>query len=177
MKTILSLLTCFLVLLIISCSIKRNDKQEGSSLIARESAAINASLLNNLAYNDTAITYDLEGLSTEGGEAKAFYHNDKLYKCEATVFGGSGQTELFYLVSNGTITVTEIRFKYTVPKEMLSCPAEIQATDTLRYHFDKTGKMVSTTPGKYDLALYRAIIKRVPFAFWNGCIAMHLDEE
>lgn len=99
MKTIL----IFLSLTLINCNAKDNNETSSKKAILQKRETIKS---------DTIITYNINGISSEGTEAVVTYKNKKIYESKINIYGETGQAELIYKFSPTSIEITENRYKY-----------------------------------------------------------------
>ena len=66
-----------LVLALTSCNLKDSNEPKSVKTITKE---------NDVIKKDTIITYNIDGISSEGTEAKVIYKKQKIYESEINVY-------------------------------------------------------------------------------------------
>ena len=69
-------------------------------------------LNNENLIKDTILIYDINGISTEGGEANVKYENGHIKESKLNIYGETGQLEVFYLFYSKQIKVIEKHYFY-----------------------------------------------------------------
>ena len=121
--------------------------------------------LNNstISVSDTIINYDINDLSTEGGEATARYLNGKIDSAFVIIFGESGQSKITYKYhSDGTISGFQKDITYAT--DSLDNPNQEKTNTSKDYKFNltKEGGLLTNIADKDFINYYPDIVKQLP---------------
>lgn len=134
---------------------KNNNKKENIS----NKAVKNTIEENNLV--DTTIIYNIEGISSEGSEAKAIYKKNKIVKSEVSIYGETGQIQIEYSFDNDTINVIEKQFGYKIGGIDTNQLNELILKKQLEYKMNTTGKLIGN-PSVERTDIFKEFTKSVP---------------
>ena len=142
-----SLLIFSSILLIASCQNKKNLTLNN----------------NTISVSDTIINYDINDLSTEGGEATARYINGKIDSAFVIIFGESGQSKITYKY-NSDATITGFQKDITYATDSLDNPNQEKTNTSKDYKFylTKEGGLLSVITDKDFINYYPDIEKQLP---------------
>ncbi|MDF2382063.1 hypothetical protein JMG10_11335 [Nostoc ellipsosporum NOK] len=130
---------CFLLLTVIAaCSDSKTKPAEPE----RPAAVADNS-------GDSVVSYDIEGLSSEGGEATARYAKGQLRQCVLLLAGETGQRRLIYTFSGDSVKVEEEHYSFEEGVLMSDNDNKLQLDTTLHYTLDTTGKVLGAAPAGY----------------------------
>lgn len=112
---------------------------------------------------DTIIKYDLEGISTEGTEAKAKYSKNKIIECELNIYGETGQAQIIYKFTTDKIIVTQRDYIYNKQLDKIDSNEDIKLNSSLKYDIEYSGKIIGRKPDGI-IEIFNEVKKQVPFA-------------
>jgi hypothetical protein len=118
---------------------KNNNKTENISNVAVKNTIEKHNLI------DTTILYNIEGISSEGSEAKVIYKKNKIVKSEISIYGETGQIQIEYSFNNDTINVIEKQFGYKNGGINTNQLNELILKKQLEYKMNTVGKLISNT--------------------------------
>jgi len=124
-----------LLLIVAACGDTKTKVTENTPAIV---AADNA--------DDSVITYDIGGLSLEGGEATARYIKGQLSQCVLLLAGETGQRKLVYTFTGDSVKVEEEQYSFEEGILMSDNDNKLQLDTTLHYTMDTTGKLRGPAP-------------------------------
>ncbi|GGH72013.1 hypothetical protein HNQ91_003350 [Filimonas zeae] len=120
--------------------------------------SLNKSII--VTYHDTTITYLIEGISSEGSEAIADYHQGKIKEARWTVYGETGRSKINYVFINNTVNAEEIRYTYKKPIMEVN-DKDIAIESKQSYVINLPGPIDSTTAGKEQVELFNVFKQNV----------------
>gem|GEM_PF-1553011 len=129
---------CLLLLIVTACGDAKTKVAEGVPAIVATNNA-----------DDSVITYDIEGLSLEGGEATARYMKGQLSQCVLLLAGETGQRKLIYTFSGDSVKVEEEQYSFEEGILMSDNDNKLQLDTTLHYTLDTTGKLRGPAPAGF----------------------------
>lgn len=139
-----------------SCNTKEQNENE----------VVNNSMQNDTSSverkRDTTIIYFIEGISSEGTEAKVSYVSNKIKKAEIGIAGAEGQDIITYSFNNNLINVFEKQYHYPAGIESVKSANDMILEKEINYVVDFNGKVI----GKGDTAMvdiFQEFKKAVPF--------------
>lgn len=91
---------------------------------------------------DTLITYDIEGISTEGAETKVNYVNGKITKSVTRIYGETGQATIIYEFGTDKIKVLETKYSYKSGIENVKSNEDMQLDYEISYFIDFKGNLI-----------------------------------
>lgn len=116
------------------------------------------------ATNETPITYNIEGISSEGAEAKVYYVNGKISKSFTTIYGETGRATIIYEFGAEKIKVLEIKYSYKCMLEDVKSDSDLLMDYSISYFINYDGKVVgSEAPEHIDI--FQEFQRVVPFQF------------
>lgn len=135
-------------------------------LILLSNSLISCNYINNQDYssgiNDTIITYELEGISTEGAEAKVNYIDGKIDRSDINIYAGTWQAIIIYEFQTDKIKVFEKKYIYKTVIEDVNSLEDMQIDYEIVYFIDFNGSIIGKDmPNRIDI--YKEFIKAVPF--------------
>jgi hypothetical protein len=138
---------------IISCNF--SHKQEMGS-------ANNKSEFSKVS-KDTVITYDIEGISLEGADAKVNYVNGKITKSVTSVYGETGRATIIYEFKMDKIKVLETKYSYKSGIENIkSDEVDMHLDYEISYLIDLKGNLIEKEiPDRIDI--FKEFKEIVPF--------------
>lgn len=145
-----------LYLLLNSCHSNEQSKNELVNNLPRS----NKTIYENK--RDTIINYDIQGVSSEGAEAKVSYINGKIRKSVVNIYGETGQANIVYIFLNNRIIVTEKKYAYKTLLADVHSSKDIIPGKEISYILDFNGKPI----GKRDadrIDIFSEFKKAVPF--------------
>lgn len=128
-------------------------------------------IVNNLPHSnkyiyenkrDTIINYDIQGISSEGTQAKVSYIGGKIRKSVVNIYGETGQANIVYIFLNNRINVTEKKYAYKAVLADVHSSKDIILEKEISYVLDFNGKPI----GKGDadrIDIFSEFKKTVPF--------------
>lgn len=114
------------------------------------------------ATNEKSITYNIEGISSEGAEAKVNYVNGKILKSITTVYGETGQATIIYEFGAEKIKVLETKYSYKRMIEDVESDNEMSLDYRISYFIDYDGKVVGAEAPEH-IDIFREFQRVVPF--------------
>ena len=115
-----------------------------------------------LISKDTVIIYSIEGLSTEGSEAKVHYLKNSISDAEWRIFGETGQRIIQYkFFKNGLIHAFEKLYTYKSGLLDIKTNEDIVLKDSLRYQLDTNGNIVSKYPSNGFVNVFPDFKKKI----------------
>ncbi|WP_249169262.1 hypothetical protein [Porphyromonas levii] len=150
-----TIIRLFLALLLLfsfaSCNLAHKAKKE---------ASVNSYF--STATNETLITYNIEGISSEGAEAKVNYVNGKISKSITTIYGETGQATIIYLFETEKIKVLESRYSYRCMIEDVESDNDLLLDYRISYFINYNGELVGAgIPNHIDI--FQEFQRVVPF--------------
>ncbi|HUH73689.1 MAG TPA: hypothetical protein VLZ75_04720 [Chitinophagales bacterium] len=111
---------------------------------------------------DTLIIYDIEGISTEGGEAKVNYVNGRIFKSVTSIYGESGQATIIYEFETDKIKVIETKYSYNTTIDNVKSEEDMKLEYETSYFIDFYGNIIGKKiPNRIDI--FREFKKFIPF--------------
>lgn len=111
---------------------------------------------------DTTITYDIEGISTEGARADVRYVNGEIAESTTTIYGEMGKATVTYKFEKDRIKVSETQYSYKTHVVDLKSDSDIQVSKQLSYYVDFNGNVIGDpVPDRVDI--FREFKQAVPF--------------
>lgn len=129
---------CLLLLIVAACGDTKTKVAENAPAIISADHA-----------DDSVITYDIEGLSLEGGEATARYTKGQLRQCVLLLAGETGQRKLIYTFSGDSVKVEEEHYSFEEGILMSDNDNKLQLDTTFHYTLDTTGKARGPAPAGF----------------------------
>lgn len=118
--------------------------------------------VDSAVQQDTMITYDLDDISAEGGEAAVSYMGGQVRSAEIRVFGETGQVRLSCDFKGDSVRVSEQRFSYTTDLMHVNSKKQIHLDSVKKYVMDLQGR--SADPAANGSSeIFRAFREKVPF--------------
>ncbi len=114
------------------------------------------------ATNETSITYNIEGISSEGAEAKVNYVNGKISKSITTVYGETAQATIIYEFGAEKIKVLETKYSYKRMLEDVESDSDMSLDYRISYFIDYDGKVVGAEAPEH-IDIFREFQRVVPF--------------
>lgn len=142
-----------LVLALASCNLKDSNEPKSVKTITKE---------NDVIKKDTIITYNIDGISSEGTEAKVIYKKQKIYESEINVYGETGQVKLTYKFFSTDIEVTENSYKYKEGLKSVNSKDDLILSNSVKYYIDYSGKVLSNNIKEY-IDIFKEFKASVPF--------------
>lgn len=142
----------YLSFVIVSCN--STHKQETGSSNNKPDFSIMA--------QDTLITYDIEGISTEGAGAKVNYLSGKITKSVTSIYGETGQAIITYEFDTDKIKVLETRYSYKTTIENVKSNKDMNLDYKISYIIDFKGNFIGKDiPDRIDI--FKEFKEAVPF--------------
>lgn len=111
---------------------------------------------------DTLITYDIEGISTEGAETKVNYVNGKITKSVTSIYGETGQAKIIYEFETDKIKVLETKYSYKSGIENIKSDEDMQLDYEISYFIDFKGNLLGKEiPDRIDI--FKEFKEAIPF--------------
>jgi hypothetical protein len=111
---------------------------------------------------DTLITYDIEGISTEGAETKVNYVNGKITKSVTSIYGETGQAKIIYEFETDKIKVLETKYSYKSGIENVKSDEDMQLDYEISYFIDFKGNLLGKEiPDRIDI--FKEFKEAIPF--------------
>ncbi|MDR2123173.1 MAG: hypothetical protein LBP34_08620 [Flavobacteriaceae bacterium] len=111
---------------------------------------------------DTLVTYDIEGISTEGAEAKVNYVNGKITKSITNIYAGTGQASVVYEFDTDKIKVLETKNSYKTEIENVKSDKDMKLEYKRSYFIDYSGNLIGESiPDRIDI--FQEFKKIIPF--------------
>lgn len=140
----------FIFLLFVSC----NGLQKKDSTINNN---------QRVTPKDTVITYNLEGVSTEGAQVEVNYKSGKISKSETIVYGETGKAIIVYEFENNRIKVFETRYSYKTNFENVKSDDDIQLSKEQIYYLDYNGNVIEGTDNE-RVDIFQEFKRDIPFS-------------
>lgn len=139
----------FIFLLFLSCNgVQKNDSTTNSN--------------PKSTLKDTVITYNLEGISTEGTSANVLYQNGKILESIINLYSGTGKKEIEYLFEKDRIKVVEKYFIYLTELENVKSDDDIELTKEQTYYINYSGNVIGN-PVEDRIDIFSEFKKEIPF--------------
>ncbi|WP_276133041.1 hypothetical protein [Polluticoccus soli] len=104
------------------------------------------------AQKDTTITYDIEGVSTEGARAEVKYVNGEISESTTTIYGEMGKATVVYKFEKDRIKVSETQYAYPTHVVDLKPDDKIKASKQSIYYIDLDGNVIGEpVPDRVDI--------------------------
>jgi len=149
----MKIILIFLSLTLASCNTKDSNKPSSVKIITQK---------NDVIKKDTIITYNIDGISSEGTEAKVIYKKQKIYESEINVYGETGQVKLTYKFFSTDIEVTENSYKYKEDLKSINSKDDLILLNSVKYYIDYSGKVLSNNI-KEHIDIFKGFKVSVPF--------------
>lgn len=114
------------------------------------------------ATNEKSITYNIEGISSEGAEAKVTYVNGKISKSITSIYGETGQATIIYEFGAEKIKVLETKYSYKSRIEEVESDRDLSLDYRISYFIDYDGKVVGAEAPEH-IDIFREFQRVVPF--------------
>ncbi len=128
--------------------------------VQKKDSVINSS--QNIIAKDTAITYSLKGISTEGTSANVLYQNGKILESTIGLYSGTGKKEVEYLFEKDRIKVIEKYFVYLTELENVKSDDDIEFTKEQTYYIDYSGNVIGN-PVEDRIDIFSEFKTEIPF--------------
>jgi hypothetical protein len=148
-----NLIALTLLLGLFSCQAS-NSKIDSDTDKTQESQAVEI--------QDTTITYNIEGLSSEGAEAKTQYRQNKITQSDIEIYGEQGQLHIGYVFSAASINVTEKQYAYSKSLSEVKTDNDMKLMNERKYTMTLDGKVVGSADST-NADIYPIFKKSVPF--------------
>lgn len=145
-----------ILLIILSLTLTNCNSKEYKETTSESSST------NKETLKDTLITYNIEGVSSEGTEAKITYKSKKNYAGKINIYGETGQAELIYKFFPTNIEVTEKRYEYKKDLKSVNEKEDLILANTVTYKVDYEGNILSNKPKEY-IDIFKELKESVPF--------------
>ena len=111
---------------------------------------------------DTLITYDIKGISTEGAGAKVNYVSGKITKSVTSIYGETGQATIIYEFDTDKIKVLETKYSYKTTIENIKSEKDMKLEYKISYIIDFKGNLIGKEiPKRIDV--FKEFKEAVPF--------------
>lgn len=128
----------------------------------QEKGSVNNKSDFNVVAKDTLITYDIEGISTEGAGTKVNYVNGKISKSVTSIYGETGQGVVIYEFETDKIKVMETKYSYKSGIENVKSNEDMQLDYEISYFIDFRGNLIGKEiPERIDI--FKEFQEVVPF--------------
>lgn len=118
----------------------------------QEMGSVNNNSDFSVVAKDTLITYDIEGISTEGAGAKVNYVNGKISKSVTSIYGETGQAKIIYEFETDKIKVLETKYSYKSGIENVKSDEDMQLDYEISYFIDFKGNLMGKEiPERIDI--------------------------
>lgn len=127
--------------------------------------SINKGIINNdtvAVKKDTTISYDIEGISTEGAEAVTKYVNGQIKESTISIYGETGQAKVIYVFLSNQIKVIEKEFVYREDLKNVASEKDMKVKKEISYTIDFKGAVIGSAD-KERLDIFQEFKKVVPF--------------
>lgn len=114
------------------------------------------------AANETLITYNIEGISSEGAEAKVTYVNGKISKSITALYGETGQATIVYEFGAEKIKVVETKYSYKCTIEDVGSDNDLLLDYRISYFINYNGELVGAELPKH-MDIFQEFQRVVPF--------------
>jgi len=111
---------------------------------------------------DTLITYNIEGISTEGTGAVVNYVNGKITKSIIYIYAGTWQASIIYEFEKNRIKVLETKYSYKTELENVTSDEDMQLDYETSYFIDFKGKVIGL-PIQERIDIFQEFKATVPF--------------
>lgn len=137
---------------IVSCNFSHKQEMESVN---------NKSDFSKVA-RDTLITYDIDGISTEGTGADVNYVNGKITKSVVSIYAGTWQATIVYHFETNRIKVLETKYYYKTEIENVKSDEDMQLDYERSYFIDFKGNLIGKEiPDRIDI--FKEFKEVVPF--------------
>lgn len=116
----------------------------------------------NRATNETSITYDIEGISSEGAEAKVTYVNGKISRSITTIYGETEQATIIYEFGAEKIKVLETKYSYKSKIEEVESDSDLSLDYKISYFINYNGEIVGAEAPEH-IDIFQEFQRVVPF--------------
>ncbi|MDR1706714.1 hypothetical protein [Dysgonomonas sp.] len=114
--------------------------------------------------SDTIIFYEMEGLSSEGAEAKVYYKaSGNIDSARISIYGASGQVQIEMSFSKVQIKVIERSYFYQQPLSEIKTEEDIHFKSEIEYIIDYNGNILNKKSDVEYLNIFMDFKKVVPF--------------
>ena len=129
------------------------------------------SIFNNKPINvfskDTIITYDIDGLSSEGCEAKAHYLIGNINDISVVCYSETGRFEsTLVFLTKDEISVKEKTYKYKSVLTEVKTNSDIVLKDSFMYKVNIKGELLTVMENKGILNIYNDIKSKIPLTLY-----------
>lgn len=114
------------------------------------------------ATNETSITYNIEGISSEGAEAKVTYVNGKISKSITSIYGETGQATIIYEFGAEKIKVLEYKYSYKSRIGDVESDRDLSLEYRISYFINYDGKVVGGEAPEH-IDIFQEFRRVVPF--------------
>jgi|SRR5690554_799152 len=116
----------------------------------------------NITHKDTLILYNIEGISTEGVEAKVHYSNSEIAKSITNVYACTWQATIIHEFGLEKIKVTETKYFYTTEIENVQTEEDLHLDYEIVYFIDFEGNLIDNEIND-RIDIFREFKETVPF--------------
>jgi len=118
--------------------------------------------LNVVTLQNTSVIYDIEGISTEGVEAKVNYVDGKITESVTIIYADTWQATIIYEFEKNKIKVLEAKYFYETEIEKVKSYEDMRLVYEIRYFIDFKGNIIGNEiPNRIDV--FKEFKKVVPF--------------
>ena len=119
-------------------------------------------ITTNITHKDTLILYNIEGISTEGAEAKVHYSNGEITKSITNVYAGTRQATIVHDFGLEKIKITETKYFYTTEIENVQTEEDLHLDYEIVYFIDLEGNLIDNEIND-RIDIFREFKETVPF--------------
>ncbi|GEM_PF-3644079 len=116
----------------------------------------------NRATNETTITYNIEGISSEGAEAKVTYVNGKISRSIISIYGEAGQATIIYEFGAEKIKVLETKYSYKSRIDEVESDSDLSLDYKISYFINYDGEIVGAEKPEH-IDIFQEFQRVVPF--------------
>ncbi len=115
--------------------------KDDSTMLKTQMIAGHKTQIDNTA-RETSVVYAIEGISTEGAEAKVYYLDSRIKEAHIDIYGETGKTEVAYFFNQNDIDVVETVYLYKKMITDVKSHDDINLEYELKYKIDYDGKRI-----------------------------------
>ncbi|WP_308600393.1 hypothetical protein [uncultured Dysgonomonas sp.] len=148
------------ILLIFLVFCNHQNNQKGTDVTSKVLDTINVK--SNVLIKDTTIFYNIDGISSEGTEARVEYIKGRIRESLISIYGETGQSKIFYKFLDDSIEVLEKDFVYKTNLLEVKSDKDIILKKEIIYYIDIDGNLKRDTI-KDRIDIFKEFKKNVPF--------------
>lgn len=112
---------------------------------------------------DTVLTYDLEGLSTEGASASVEYKAGQIFFAKTTIFSNSGKGELLMSFTKDSIRIDENIYRYKISISDVASESDMSLESRISYWINYSGEIIGGGKNR-EIDIFKDFKEQIPFS-------------